>query len=61
MTPDEKKKDDKNKKIQNEIAKEVRENGLDKKAIREVEARERQEKLHKVKRKLEKEIEVHAE
>ena len=49
------------KKIQNEIAKQVRDHGLDKKAVREVEAKERQEKLHKVKKKLEKEIEHHTE
>lgn len=54
MTPEEKKKEEKGKKIQNEIAKQVRDHGLDKKAVREVEAKERQEKLHKVKKKLEK-------
>jgi len=61
MTPEEKKKEEKNKKIQNEIAKQVRDHGLDKKAVREVEAKERQDKLHKVKKKLEKEIEHHSE
>lgn len=61
MTPEEKKKEEKSKKIQNEIAKQVRDHGLDKKALREVEAKERQDKLHKVKKKLEKEIESHAD
>jgi len=61
LTPEEKKKEEKSKKIQNEIAKQVRDHGLDKKALREVEAKERQDKLHKVKKKLEKEIESHAD
>ena len=55
-TAEDKKEIVKTKKIQDEIAKEIKERGIDKKAAREVEARERQTELTKVHKKLEKEI-----
>lgn len=56
LSAEEKKDLIKTKKIQDEIAKEIRQKGIDKKATREVEAKEKQAELQKVNHKLQKEI-----